>query len=547
MTSWNFADVWETVAATLPDAPAQIHGDERSTWAEFERRADALAAWLLAEGVEEGETFAQYLYSAPPYLEAVFAAFKLGLPPINTNYRYGPAELAYLWDNADVGTVVFHGEFTDTIASMLDRVPGVRRWIWVDDGHGPCPEWATDHADIVGAVAVEPDAPPPTPTRPPWGRSPDQLYLVYTGGTTGLPKGVMWRQDDLFAVLNQAAAVRHPADGGLEGVAASLMKPGPTHLTAAPLMHGTGAFSSFMALSSGGCVVTLVGRRFDVVEVLDTIEREQVKSVAIVGDAFAKPLLAALDAEPGRWDISSLRVMTSSGVMWSAPVKQGLLRHAPKLLCVDTLGSSEAVGMALSVTSAEGERGGGSSGGTASFSLGENTKVITDDGREVLPGSGDVGMVAIRGRVPLGYYKDPEKSKATFREIQGSRWSIPGDYATVEADGSLKLLGRGSVCINTGGEKVYPEEVEEAVKGHPDVVDAVCVGVPDERFGEAVVALVELRPGAELDEGAVIATVKQQLASYKAPKRVHPLGSLARAANGKADYKALKQLASDLS
>jgi acyl-CoA synthetase (AMP-forming)/AMP-acid ligase II len=418
-------------------------------------------------------------------------------------------------------------------------VPGVRRWLWVDDGTGACPSWAVD----LGGVLDGADARSGT-AMPPWGRSPDQLYVVYTGGTTGMPKGVMWRQDDLFAVLNDSAAVHHPEDGGLEGVRASLGKPGPVHLSAAPLMHGTGAFSSFMALSSGGSVVTLVGRRFSAEEVLDTIDRERVKSIAIVGDAFAKPLLDALDAEPERWDISSLRVMTSSGVMWSQPVKQGLLRHNPRLLCVDTLGSSEAVGMALSVSSNDPARG---AADTAAFQLGERTKVITDDGREVQPGSGEIGMVAMSGRVPLGYHKDPAKSAATFRVIDGTRWSIPGDYATVEADGTLRLLGRGSVCINTGGEKVFPEEVEEAVKGHPDVVDAVCVGVPDERFGEAVVAMVQLRPGAALDEAAVIAEVKAHLASYKAPKRVFALPTLARAANGKADYKGLRSKAADLS
>ncbi|MCU0309720.1 MAG: AMP-binding protein [Acidimicrobiales bacterium] len=537
MTAWNFADVWETVAATLPEAPALVQGRRRLDWCEFDRRADALAAWLLAEGAEPGETVAQYLYSSPEYLVSVFAAFKLGLAPVNTNYRYAPSELAYLWDNADAGTVVFHGEFADRVDRVRAELPGPRRWVWVDDGSGPCPPWATDWDEIVAS------SPHDGPTLPRWGRSPDQLYLVYTGGTTGLPKGVMWRQDDLFALLNASAAVRHPDDGGLEGVAASLVKPGPVHLTAAPLMHGTGAFSSFMALSSGGSVITLVDRHFPVVEILDTVEREQVKSIAIVGDAMAKPLLAALDAEPGRWDISSLRVMTSSGVMWSAPVKQGLLAHAPRLLCVDTLGSSEAVGMALSVASADGERG---RAGTASFTLGDDTKVLTEDGREVVPGSGEIGMIAMRGRVPLGYHKDPEKSAATFRHLGGSRWSVPGDYATVDADGTLRLLGRGSVCINTGGEKVYPEEVEEAVKGHPDVVDAVCVGVPDDRFGEVVVAMVELSPGAELDEQAVIAEVKEHLAGYKAPKRVHALASLDRAANGKADYKALTRRAVEL-
>ncbi len=349
-----------------------------------------------------------------------------------------------------------------------------------------------------------------------------------------MPKGVMWRQDDVFAVLNRTAPVRFPEDGGLDDVRRMLVKRGPSHVPCAPLMHGTGAFTSMAVLNSGGSIVTLPGRSFDAVELLDTIERVRVRSTAIVGDAFAKPLLQALDASPGRWDLTSLRVMTSSGVMWSTTVKEGLLRHMPELICVDTLGSSEAIGMAASVSTRDGATS------TAAFSLGPTTRVVTDEGRDVVPGSGEVGMVALGDRMPLGYYKDEAKSATTFRIIDGRRWSIPGDFALVEADGSLKLLGRGSQCINTGGEKVFPEEVEEALKTFSGVRDAVCVGVPDDRFGEAVVALAEMSGGADLDAPALIAHVKTRLASYKAPKRVYAIDSIGRAANGKVDYKRLR-------
>jgi acyl-CoA synthetase (AMP-forming)/AMP-acid ligase II len=351
---------------------------------------------------------------------------------------------------------------------------------------------------------------------------------------------VMWRQDDLFGSLNTTAPVRYPEEGGLDDVRRMLVKPGPSHVPCAPLMHGTGAFTSMAVLASGGSIVTLTGRHFDPVELLDTITRVGVRSLAIVGDAFAKPILAALDAEPDRWDISSLRVIISSGVMWSSATKDGLLRHNPKLILVDTLGSSEALSMASSVSTADAP-----SSSTAAFGLGPSTRVITDDGRDVVPGSGEVGMMAQRGRMPVGYYKDEEKTAHTFRVLDGARWSIPGDYATVDADGTLRLLGRGSQCINTGGEKVYPEEVEEVIKTFGDTLDAVCVGVPDERFGEAVVALVQLRPGAELDEPAIIAHVKASLAGYKAPKRVLAMPSLGRAPNGKVDYKALRRHALD--
>jgi acyl-CoA synthetase (AMP-forming)/AMP-acid ligase II len=257
--------------------------------------------------------------------------------------------------------------------------------------------------------------------------------------------------------------------------------------------------------------------------------------MAIVGDAFAKPMLRALDANPDRWDISSLLVIISSGVMWSEQTKQGLLKHQPVMMIADQFSSSEALGMGSSVSSA------GGTSTTAKFRLGETARVITDDGRDVEPGSGEVGMVAVKGRTPIGYYKDPEKSARTFKVIDGERYAMPGDYATVEADGSLRLLGRGSVCINTGGEKVFPEEVEEVLKTHPAVLDAVAVGVPDEKWGEAICAMVEAAPGSDIDEADVIAHVKGRLSGFKAPKRVLTVATIGRAANGKVDYKRLKE------
>ena len=298
-------------------------------------------------------------------------------------------------------------------------------------------------------------------------------------------------------------------------------------------MHGTGLFNALSNLMIGGSVVTMEGRRFDPVELLDTVEHERINSMSIVGDAFAKPILRALDAEPDRWDVSSLRVIVSSGVIWSAESKAGLLRHNDRLIMVDSLGSSEAISMASSTVTSDG------SAATASFRLGPTTRVVTEDGRDVVPGSGERGLVAMRGYTPIGYYKDPEKSAATFQVIDGQRYSIPGDFATVDADGTVRLLGRGSQCINTGGEKVYPEEVEEVLKLHPTVADAAVVGVPDERFGEAITALVEPHAGSAVDEAALIAHVKQHLAGYKAPKRVLPIETVGRAANGKLDYRAL--------
>lgn len=299
-------------------------------------------------------------------------------------------------------------------------------------------------------------------------------------------------------------------------------------------MHGTGLFTAMSVLNGAGSIVLLQGRHWSATELLRTIEAERVTEVSIVGDAFARPLLAELDAHPGGWDLSSLWLMISSGVMWSAEVKAGLLRHQPRLHMVDTLGSSEAIGLARSATSGQG------TSATAGFELGPDARVITEDGREVLPGSGEMGLVALRSRTSLGYYKDEAKTAATFRTLGGQRWSIPGDWAQVAADGSVRLLGRGSAVINTGGEKVFPEEVEEALKAHPAVADAVVVGVPHERFGETVACLVEAAPGAVVDEAALIDWVKGKLAAYKAPRRVLPVTTIGRGANGKVDYRRLK-------
>jgi fatty-acyl-CoA synthase len=531
MAAWNFADIWETIADTIPEAPALVHADRRVTWAEMDRRADGLARTLLDAGAAEQDKVALYLYNSPEYLEAQFAAFKAGLVPVNTNYRYVEDELVYLWDNADAVAVVFHATFADRIANVRERVPRVRTWLWVDDGSGPCPDWATPYED---AAATDTDR-----VSPPWGRSGDHLLMLYTGGTTGMPKGVMWRQDDLVRVLGGAQNPVYKDDADLDVVRSTFTEPGMRALPACPQMHGTGWFTSLAALCLGGAVVTMTNRTFDVAELFDTVEREGVNATAIVGDAFAKPMLAALDANPGKWDISSLFLVTSSGVMWSEETKQGLLGHHPGMLLVDAFSSSEALGMGQSVSSAQGATR------TAKFSLGENARVITDDGRDVEPGSGEIGRVAVKGITPIGYYKDPEKSAATFITIEGERYSMPGDYAMVEADGTLTLLGRGSVCINTGGEKVFPEEVEEALKTHEHVHDAVAVGVPDDKFGEAVTAVVEPVPGAEVDEAALIAHVKGRLAAYKAPKRVVVVDTIGRAPNGKVDYTRLKSQATE--
>jgi fatty-acyl-CoA synthase len=529
MTDWNYADVWETVADVQPKTPAVTQGARTLVWEEFDRGADGVAQFLLDLDVVQQDKVALYLYNSPEYLQTTFAAIKIGLVPVNTNYRYGDDELSYLWDNADAVAVVFNGSFTERIEGILDRVPRVKGWLWVDDGTGPCPDWATPYEDASKCDVGR--------TRAPWGRSGDDLYMLYTGGTTGMPKGVMWRQDDLFARLIDGGVRHYDVNGGLDGVrtALSASPGGVTLMPACPLMHGTGAFTAHTVLAEGGRVCLLDSRKYDPVELLDTVEREKVNGLVIVGDPFSRPLLSAMDAEPGRWDLSSLMMVISSGAMWSEPVKQALLAHHPAMLLVDAFSSSEALGMGVSVS------GGGSAAKTASFTLGPDVKVLTEDGRHVEPGSDEVGVLALGGRNPLGYYKDTEKSDRTFKEIDGVRYSIPGDYAQVDADGTIHLLGRGSVCINSGGEKIFPEEVEEALKTHVAVRDAVVVGIPHETYGEQIIAVVELvdgdgSRGGSPSEAELIDHVKGRLASYKAPRRVRGVPSIGRAPNGKVDY-----------
>jgi fatty-acyl-CoA synthase len=315
--------------------------------------------------------------------------------------------------------------------------------------------------------------------------------------------------------------------------------PGFVLLSACPLMHGTGQFSSLIAMNLGGCVVTSASRHFDAAELLAEVERRRVNSLIIVGQAFAGPILECLDANPGRFDLSSLIMMSSSGVMWSQENKQGLLGHIPQVALFDSFGSSEAVGLGASVSTKDGTTQ------TAKFALGPACAVFTEDGRRVQPGSGERGLVAVGGYIPLGYYKDEAKTAQTFRTFEGQRWSVPGDWVEVNADGTLNLLGRGSVCINTGGEKVFPEEVEEVLKRHESVRDAVVVGIPDARFGEAICAVVEASPGASPELSVLADHVKAGHAHYKVPRHLVVVDTIGRAPNGKVDYKRLKGVALD--
>jgi len=531
---WNFASVWESVSDALPDRVALVQGDRRRTWQEFDDRAARLAAALRSLGLGPDSKVASYLYNSNEYLEGMYGTLKLRAVPVNVNYRYLEDELAYLLENSDAEVLLFHGSLGERVASVRERLPKLEAVVQVDDG-SPHVEGALRYEELLDAhdpmERVE--------------RSGDDYWFLYTGGTTGMPKGVMWRNGDLFGSLADAVVnllggepPASPAEAGAFAAQVAEAGKAPVHLPASPLMHGTGVMSSMQTLFAGGTVVTLEGRHFDPHELWSTVERERVTQMAIVGDAFAKPMVRALEEAQRRgqpYDLSSLFLVISSGVMWSAPVKQALQSFHP-MICYDSLGSSEGVGFANSITVP------GQDAETAKFVIGTRTKVFTDDGREVKPGSGEIGMLALGGYMPSGYYKDPEKSARTFRTFGGARYSVPGDWATVEEDGTITLLGRGSMSINSGGEKIYPEEVEEAVKAAPGVADCVVVGVPDERFGEAVTAVVAPEPGTELDSTKV-KTAGDSLAHFKRPRHVVVVDTIPRGPNGKADYNWAKETA----
>ena len=534
----HYATLWESIADVIGDEPALAHGDLERSWADFDDRAARLAAAYTAAGLTPDSKVGLYMYNCPEYLEAQYGAFKMRGVPVNVNYRYLDDELWYLLDNADAEAIVFHSSLGDRVARVLDRLPKIKIAIEVDDGgHVGAAATAVRFDDVVSG-----HDPMPRITR-----SEDDVYMLYTGGTTGMPKGVMYAMGGMVSGFVMQGfpllGLTPPSDPSeVADLVAGAVKSGNrlVAIPGAPLMHGTGVWlGAFVPHLAGGKVVTLTGRSFDSHELFAATQRHGATNLVVVGDSFVKPMIKAIDeaaAEGRPYDTSSIKLVISSGVMWTAEVKEAFLDRVEQAVLVDAIGSSEgSMGMSITMKGLPPE--------TAKFSQMPTTKVFTDDDREVQPGSGEIGMVAAGGSVPLGYYKDPEKSARTFRVINGERYSFPGDMAMVAEDGTLILLGRGSQVINTGGEKVFPEEVEEAVKRVPGVKDCLVVGVEDEKFGQAVTAVASLDDGATVDEATVIASVKGQLAGYKSPKRVVFVADVPRAPNGKADYKSAKAAA----
>ncbi len=519
---FNLADLWERVVDTVPDAEALVCGERRLTYAAVDERANRLAHHLAGAGVGPGDHVALYLYNSIEYLEGMLAAFKIRAVPVNVNYRYVEDELRYLLDDADVTAIVFHREFSSKLAAVRDSLPALQTFVMVDDD-SPRDETLTDAIDYDAALAAA------SPARDFGPRSPDDLYILYTGGTTGMPKGVMWRGEDIFFAAFGGGNLGGTPITTPEAVTDGL-DPGRRLLPACPFMHGTAHWMAFACLYAGGCVIVSPDRHFDPAHLWSLIARERVSFLVIVGDAFGRPLIEALDELDPAPDVSALTVVLSGGAILSPSVKSAWVDRLPGMLLVDGFGASETGGQGQSISAA-----GGRIETAARFAVNDDTTVLDDDLRPVAPGV--VGRLARRGHVPLGYYKDPVKTAATFPVVDGVRWSVPGDHARIEDDGTITVLGRGSVSINTGGEKVYPEEVEALLKSHPAVFDAVVVGVPDERWGERVVALVETRPGTALDRDALTAHARAHLAAYKVPREVLQVRQVVRSPSGKPDYR----------
>ena len=510
--SFNLADLFRVVATAVPDREALVHGPRRLTYAALDDRVRRLAAVLVAQGVGPGDHVGLHLHNSTEYLEGMLAAFLVRAVPVNINYRYVEDELRYLFDDADLVALLHEPAFAPLIEAVRGDVPALRSTLARGDEY---------ERALASVEPLEPESVA--------DRSGDDHYVLYTGGTTGMPKGVVWRHEDIFfAALGGGGQPPITAPDEL----AERAERGRTRmLPACPFMHGSAHWMGLSALFTGGTIVLDDESGFDPARIWSLIEAERVTYLVIVGDAFARPLVEALGS--GTWDLSSLTVILSGGAILSPTVKDALLAALPGCLVVDGFGASETGGQGQMVAVP------GAAGSNPRFTMDAQTTVLDDDLRPVVAGSGVVGRLARRGRVPLGYHKDPAKSAATFPVIDGVRWAVPGDLATVEEDGTITVFGRGSVSINTGGEKVHPEEVEAALKGHPSVFDAVVVGVADERWGQRVAAVVELRPGAgaapTLDELATHA--RRTLAGYKVPRSVVVVDRIQRSPSGKADYR----------
>ena len=533
----DFASVWEMVSDLVPENDALICGEDIVTWKEYDDSASKIASALSEAGLGANSKAGLYLNNSNEYLIAQYAIFKVGGIPINVNYRYVEEELIYLLENSDAEAVFYHACYSSRIKEIAGSLPNIKAWIEVSDGTESKFDQCLKYEELLNQ-------------HPPMKRihrDPETVYMLYTGGTTGMPKGVMYKQGEFLVYLFRTLkAMGYDVPEDLSDLESRIEASKSSNafirsVVGCPLMHGTGMWlGAFLPLLLGGTAITTSNLGFDPDQLWTQVQNKKATNIVIVGDAFAKPMLDALnrgESDSNPYDISSVQVIISSGVMWSAEVKQGLLEHHDMKL-MDTMGSTEG-GMGASVTTRDNPPA------TAKFALNPGVIILADDGEILAPGSEKIGLIGTSGLVPVGYYKDEKKSAETFREVDGVRYSFPGDYAKLEMDGTITLLGRGSNCINSAGEKIYPEEVEEALKKDTLVFDCLVVGMPDEKFGQKIVAVVSTVDNQQINEAELIENTRKSIAGYKLPKTILFTDEVQRAPNGKANYKWAKTFAEE--
>ena len=526
----NIADLAEHAIDAVPDRVALICGDDEITYAGLEEKANRLAHYLIDHGVKKDDKVGLYCRNRIEIVIAMLGIVKAGAILVNVNYRYVEGELRYLFDNSDMVALVHERQYSERVANVLPDTPNVKTVLLIDDGSTVPAQTYENYGGVEFYEAVAEGS----PERDFGTRSADDIYLLYTGGTTGFPKGVMWRHEDIYRVLlggtdfATGEFVADEYDHAKQAAAAPPMIRFPVP----PMIHGATQSATWMALFTGGTVV--LSPEFDAEGVWSAIEQHKVNLLFFTGDAMARPLLDAL--ESSERDLSSLFLLSSTAALFSPSLKEKFLELLPNRVITDSIGSSETGFGGTSVV-AKGQSGGGG----PRVTIDKKTVVLDDDGNEVVPGSGVRGILAKRGNIPVGYYKDEKKTAETFRTINGVRYAIPGDYAQVESDGTVTMLGRGSVSINSGGEKIYPEEVEGALKGHPDVFDALVVGVPDPRYGQHVAAVVAPRKGTHPTLAELDAFVRRDIAGYKVPRSLWIVDEVKRSPAGKPDYKWAKE------
>ena len=524
---FNLADLFESLVDVIPRRTAMVSGDRRLTFAGLDERANRVANFLTSRGVGHGDHVGLHLYNGTEYVECMLACFKIRAVPINLNYRYVAAELQYLLENADLVAVFSQRELVQIVADASKGVDAITTVVLLDDGSGcEAPELSAFDYDAVLEAA--------SPARAFAPRSGDDIYIIYTGGTTGMPKGVMWRHEDVFFSGLQGGSPGGDPIERPEQLAANAAEEGPDEggvsiLPAAPFIHGAAQWGSFICLFTGGKLVLQPGKSFDARRVCELVETEQVNTITLVGDAMAIPI--ADELATGSYDFGSMYALASAGAVLSPSVRDKLIELLPDCMVLNSFGSTETGHQGSAFPGSEtGQEG------RPSFEMDDSNTVLDDDFAPIVPGSGVIGRLARRGRLPLGYYNDPQKTAERFVEVDGERWSLPGDHATIEADGRITVYGRGSNCINTGGEKVFPEEVEEALKSHPDVFDALVIGLHDEKWMQRVAAVVQPRRGKSPSLDELQAHCRQSIAGYKVPRQLTLVEQVVRMPSGKPDY-----------